>query len=222
MGQKDKDHTHENYKKLKDEIIIEKVDDIFRSQPDNYIAALEEMGFEYHEEDDEEEIQERNAKPKNKNQRHLVMYFEGTEGPTEMILATFLTERDAKQPNLPLIRRYFKKANKRLKELLINALDHYPRRIELLSDLVYFHEFENILTTLIAYYTRACMNQENMETFTELAQDFYYATTPDGYEALYALRELFEPQTEKRKIIDFMISQRENDKEENSVKQIDF
>ena len=207
MGKKDKDETLDDYKKLKDEIIIDKVNDIFRSQSDNHLAALEEIGFEYHEEDDEEEIEERNAKPKNKNQRKLVTFFEGQEDASEMIFVTFLTERHAKRPNLPLIRRYFKKANQKLKALLIYGLDHYPGRIDLLSDLTYFHEFENILTTIITYYTRACVNQGNLETFTELAQDFYYATNPDGYEALYALRELFEPHTEKRKIIDFLISE---------------
>jgi len=142
----------------------------------------------------------------------LVAYFEGEEDASEIIFAAFITERYAKRPNLPLIRKYFKKANQKLKALLIYGLDHYPGRIDLLSDLTYFHEFENILTTLIIYYTRACVNQENLETFTELTQDFYYATNPDGYEALYALRELFEPHTEKRKIIDFLIS--EEDEEE--------
>ncbi|MCX5843983.1 MAG: hypothetical protein NT022_09565 [Deltaproteobacteria bacterium] len=188
------------------------MNEIFRSRSDSYIAALEEIGFEYHEEDDEEEIEERKAKPKNKNQRKLVAYFEGEEDASEIIFAAFITERYAKRPNLPLIRKYFKKANQKLKALLIYGLDHYPGRIDLLSDLTYFHEFENILTTLIIYYTRACVNQENLETFTELTQDFYYATNPDGYEALYALRELFEPHTEKRKIIDFLIS--EEDEEE--------
>lgn len=207
MGKKDKGDTLDDYKKLKDEIIIDKVNEIFRSRSDHYIAALEEIGFEYHEENDEEEIEEKEAKPKNKNQRKLVTYFEGEEDSSEMIFATFLTERYAKRPNLPLIRKYFKKANQKLKALLIYGLDHYPGRIDLLSDLTYFHEFENILTTLIFYYTRACVNQANLETFTELAQDFYYATNPDGYEALYALRELFEPHTEKRKIIDFLISE---------------
>lgn len=209
MGKKDKDDTLDDYKKIKDEIIIDKVNEIFRYRSDNYIAALEEIGFEYHEDDDDEEIEERKAKPKNKNQRKLVTYFEGEEDASEMIFATFLTERYAKRPNLPLVRKYFKKANQKLKALLIYGLDHYPGRIDLLSDLTYFHEFENILTTLISYYTRACVNQVNLETFTELAQDFYYATNPDGYEALYALRELFEPHTEKRKIIDFLISEAE-------------
>jgi hypothetical protein len=203
--------TLDDYKKLKEEVIIDKVNEIFRSRSDSYIAALEEIGFEYHEEDDEEEIEERKAKPKNKNQRKLVAYFEGEEDASEIIFAAFITERYAKRPNLPLIRKYFKKANQKLKALLIYGLDHYPGRIDLLSDLTCFHEFENILTTLIIYYTRACVNQENLETFTELTQDFYYATNPDGYEALYALRELFEPHTEKRKIIDFLISEEEEE-----------
>lgn len=217
MCKKDKDDTLNDYKKLKDEIIIDKVNDIFRSRSGNYIAALEEIGFEYHEETDEEEIEERKAKPKNKNQRKLVTYFEGQEDSSEIIFATFITERYAKRPNLPLIRKYFKKANQKLKALIIYGLDHYPGRIDLLSDLTYFHEFENILTILIYYYTRACVNQDNLEAFTELAQEFYYATNPDGYEALYALRDLFEPHTEKRKIIDFLIS--EEEETEKSVKQ---
>jgi len=77
------------------------------------------------------------------------------------------------------------------------------RNLELLSDLGFFHEFENILSTLITYCTQACVNQENLETFSELAQDFYNTTIPDGYEALYALRDLFESGTDKRKVIDF-------------------
>jgi hypothetical protein len=100
-------------------------------------------------------------------------------------------------------------ANKRLKSLLLYGLDRYPARIDLLSDLAYYHEFENILGILIPHYTRACLNEMNLETFTELARDFYYATYPDGYEALYALRDLFETHTEKRKIIDSLIAEEE-------------
>ena len=80
-----------------------------------------------------------------------------------------------------------------------------------MSDLSYFHEFENLLSVLITYYTQACVDQEDMETFTELAQDFYYATVPDGYDALYALRDLFEPGTDKRQIIDLLIAEEEGD-----------
>jgi hypothetical protein len=60
-----------------------------------------------------------------------------------------------------------------------------------------------------AYYTRAGVDQQNLETFTELAKDFYYSTNPDGYDALYALRELFEPDTDKRKIVEFLILEEE-------------
>jgi len=98
MGKKYKDDTLDDYKKLKDEVIIDKVNEIFRSRSDSYIAALKEIGFEYHEEDDEEEIEERKAKPKNKNQRKLVAYFEGEEDASEIIFAVFITERYAKRP----------------------------------------------------------------------------------------------------------------------------
>ncbi|MGD9160767.1 MAG: hypothetical protein PVG39_20280 [Desulfobacteraceae bacterium] len=92
--------------------------------------------------------------------------------------------------------KYFRTANQNLKALLIYGLDHYPGRIDLLDDLAFFHEFVNILSILIKYYTQACFNQGNLNTFSELVQDFYYATNPDGYEPYYALRDLFEPETE--------------------------
>ena len=213
MGKKDKDEdkdrTLEEYEKLRNEMLVEKVDEIFRTQPENYIAALEEIGFTYVEEEDEEEIEEKNARSENQNQRDLVAYFEGEQEPSEAILATFLAERDADHANLPLIRKYFKQANQKLKGLLLYGLDQYPARHDLLYDLDFFHEFENVLSPLITYYTRACVNETNLRTFTELAQDFYYATNPDGYEAFYALRDLFEPHTNKRRIIDFLISEEE-------------
>ena len=215
MSKKKKDPTIEAYEKLKNEIIIEKVDEVFRTQPDNYISALEEIGFKYYDDgDDMEEMEEANAKPENQNQKDLVAYFEGQKELSDKILQTFLEERDTENPNLPLIRKYFKKANQNLKALILFGLDHYPGKIELLSDLGFFHEFENILSTLITYYTQACVDQENLETFSELAQDFYNTTIPDGYEALYALRDLFETGTDKRKVIDFLIDEEEGAKKD--------
>ena len=206
MSKKKKDPVIEKYKKLRDEIIIDKVDEIFRTQPDNYISALEEIGFKYYEDDDDEQMEEATARPENQNQKDLVAYFNGEKEFSDRILKIFLEERDAENPNLPLVRKYFKSANQNLKFLILYGLDHYPGRLDLLSDLDYFHEFENILTTVITYYTKACIDQEKLETFSELARDFYYATKPDGYEALYALRDLFEVGTEKRKVIDFLIA----------------
>jgi hypothetical protein len=60
----------------------------------------------------------------------------------------------------------------------------------------------------------ACVDQENLETFSELAQDFNYATIPDGYEALFALRDLFEAGTDKRKAIDILIAEEEGAKKD--------
>ena len=208
MSKKKSDPTIEAYQKLKNEMIIEKVNEVFRTQPDNYISALEEIGFKYYDdEDDFEAIEEANAKPENQNQKDLIAYFEGEKELSDQILQTFLEERNTENPNLPLIRKYFKKGNQNLKSLLLYGIDQYPDSIDLLSDLGYFHEFQNILGILITHYTRACVEQENIEKFTELAQDFYYNTIPDGYEALYALRDLFESGTDKRNVIEFLIAE---------------
>jgi len=220
MRKKGRNDVLNDYQRLKNEIIRDKVHEIFRTQPDNYISALEKIGFKYYDDDDPEEIEEKNSKPENQNQRDLVEYFESNKELSETILTTYFNEKDAEEPNLPLIRKYFRQANQNLKSLILYGLDHYPARIDLLSDLAYFHEFENILSTLINYFTRACMNEMNLETFTELAQDFYYTTIPDGYEALYALRDLFESNTNKRKIIDFLIQ--ENEESGNSSSPIEF
>jgi hypothetical protein len=171
---------------------------------------MEELGFEYFEDDyDYEEIEERNARPENQRQRDLVAYFENKKKLSKKIFESYSEEKAAENPNYPLIRKYYKEANKNLKFLLLYGLDNYPGRIDLLSDLSFFHEFENILSILITYYTQACVDQANLDTFSELAKDFYYSTNLDGYEAYYALRELFEPDTDKRKIIDFLIAEEE-------------
>jgi hypothetical protein len=193
------------------------VNKIFRNHPKDYIARLEEIGFEYHEEEDYEEIEERNAEPANRNQRELVLYFENKLQLSQRLFETYLHEKDAEQPNYPLFRRYFKAANQNLKALIIYGLDHYPGRIDLLSDLTFFHEFDNILSTLITYYTSACMKQKNLEIFTELVQDFYDYTHPDGYDALHALRELFPPETDKGRIIDFLIAEEDRIAKEASL-----
>ncbi len=216
MGKKDKTDILYEYMKLKDEIIFDKVMDVFRSKPKNFILALDEIGFEYCEDEvDEEEMEERIAKPENQNQQDLVAFFEGNKDVSESIMAIFLSERNSVRPNFPLFRKYFKKANPNLKALLLYCLDRYPTRIDLLADLAYFHEFQNILTLLIEYYILACEKETDMEKFTEIAQDFYYSTSPDGYEALLALQDIFGPDTGKRKIVDYLIT--EEDETDDSI-----
>ena len=223
MGRKDKNSALDDYEKIKNEIIRDKVNDIFRNHPKDYIAKMEELGFKYYEDDneDEEEIEERNAKPENQRQRDLVAYFENKTKLTKKIFESYSKEKAAENPNYPLIRKYYKEANQNLKSLLLYGLDNFPGRIDLLFDLSFFHGFENILSVLITYYTQACVDQDNLDTFSELARDFYYSTNPDGYDAYFALRDLFEPETDKRKVIDFLIAEEEDAANEVS-KQIEF
>jgi len=63
------------------------------------------------------------------------------------------------------------------------------------------------LFILIDKYTKACIDQQNLDTFSLIAKDFYYSTISDGYEAYLALQELFESESSKRKIVDFFISE---------------
>ena len=223
MGKKDKNSVLDDYEKLKTEIIRDKMKDIFRNHSKDYITKMEELGFEYFEDedDDSEEIEERNAKPENQRQRDLAAYFDNKKKLSKKIFESYSEEKAAENPNYPLIRKYYREANKNLKSLLLYGLDNYPGRIDLLSDLSFFHEFENILSILITYYTQACVDQGNLDTFSELAKDFYYSTNPDGYEALYALRELFGPETDKRKIIDFLIAE-EEEAERKALQPIEF
>lgn len=113
MGKKDKDSGIDDYEKLKNEIIRDKVSEIFRNHPKGHIAKMEEIGFEYFEDDDDyEEIEERNAKPENQRQRDIVAYFENKKKLSKEIFESYSEEKAAENPNYPLIRKYFKKANK--------------------------------------------------------------------------------------------------------------
>ena len=218
MSRKRKKSTNHDYDKIESEILREKVNEIFRDHPHEYISKLEDIGFKYFEDDmPDEETEEREAKPENQRQKDLLDFFEKSKRLSEKIFVCFSDEKASEDTNYPLIRRYFRKANQNLKALLLYGLDRYPGRIDLLSDLAFFHEFENILSLLIKYFSRACIEQDNLETFSQLAIEFYYSTCPDGYDAYYALRDLFDPGTEKRKIIDSFIFEREKAEREDDV-----
>jgi hypothetical protein len=218
MAKKRKKSKGIDYDKIDNEILVEEVNKVFRDHPDDYISKLEELGFEYFEDDMiDEEQEEREAVPENQRQRDLVEFFENRTKLSEEIFKSFSDEKGSENPNYPLIRRYFRKANPNLKALLLYGIDKYPGRIDLLSDLAFFHEFENILSLLIRYFTKACVEQGNPDTFRELAMEFYYSTCPDGYDAYAALKNLFKPGTEKRKIIDSLIVEREKEEKESSL-----
>jgi hypothetical protein len=213
MTKKGKDPLEE-YLKLKDEMLRDKVNEVFRTQPKNWRVALEELGLQYYDDDDEEELEERQARPESADQKALVAYFEGHLELSEELLTLLLEERRREGANLPLIRKYFRAANQRLKTLILHGLERYPTSIALLSDLAYFHEFENNLRLVITHYTRACVQEKNLQVFSELARDFYEATIWDDYDAFYALKDLFELETKKRKIVDFLVTDAERERSE--------
>jgi hypothetical protein len=208
MTKKGKKSSLDDDERLKYEIDRDRIKEIFSKHPRDYIAEMEEIGFDYFEDDeDEEELEERIARPENQCQKDLVDYFEGRKELSERIFDCYSQEKAAENPNYPLIRKYFRQANKNLRSLLLYGLENYPGRIDLLSDLSFYHEFDNVLSILIEIYTQACIDQENLDAFSDIAKEFYYSTISDGYEAYYALQELFEPESRKRKIVDFLIAE---------------
>ena len=152
------DMIDDDYEKLKREIVFEKAAKAIKEDPKNWIKQLEDIGFEYFDDGDgdEEELEEKLAKPENPNQVLLVDYFEGETELSDQMPDVFLTEKDSDSPNYPLFRKYFKGGNENLKRLIISGLKRSPADIGLLSDLAFFHEFKNILGELIGYYLIAC------------------------------------------------------------------
>lgn len=78
-----------------------------------------------------------------------------------------------------------------------------------------------IVELLVDYFTKACQLGGNMQKFTEIVEEFYTETTIDGYDALLALRKLFEPESDKREIIDFLKSELSNRDHEHLTFQTD-
>lgn len=207
MAQDDKDRDDFDTDDLDNDIIRDEVNRVFKKHPHDYISKLEELGFEYYD-DDEENIEQKEeilAVPINSNQEYLVSYFEGDITLSDRSVAIFLEERNSLTPNYPLLRKYFKSANTNLLDLITHGLELDPLSDELLSDLAYFHGFQNQLNLLIKYYSQACEKQENLDAFTELAKDFYDAVILDGFNAYYALRDLFNSGTDRRKVVDFLV-----------------
>jgi hypothetical protein len=207
---------------LDSDIIRDEVERIFKKHPHDYISKLEELGFEYYDDDEDiEEQEEALAGPKNQNQEYLVGCFDGNVVLSDRSVAIFLEERNSSTPNYPLLRKYFKSANANLLAMITHGLELDPLSDELLSDLAYFHEFQNQLNSLIKYYSQACEKQENIDAFSGLAKNFYDAVLPDGFNAYYALRDLFDNGTDKRKIVDFFVEVSEQ-AEDDAMKKLLF
>ena len=207
-----KNNKHaEDYEELQMEFIRDKIEKVFKKDPANYREGLEDIGFTWFDDGyPSEKNEEASAVPENDNQRLLVEYFEGKVEFTDSMIGILHAERHLDNPNYPLIRKFFRAGNSRLKNLIIHGLKKDPTNIELLSDLAFFHEFNNILPELIEQFTKACKLETDLQKFSELAQEFYYGVIEDGYDALQALRHIFNVGSDKRKIVDFLLSEIQN------------
>jgi hypothetical protein len=211
----DDDDSEEKRRKL----AFEKVSRAIKKDPRNWVANLQELGFQwFDDETDEEEDEERAATIANDNQKQVVAYLEGETALSEDILDAYLAEKNSESPNYPLFRRYFKRANANLKELLMFGLERHPTDMGLLGDLAYFHEFGSLLGELIQAYIRACEMESEPDRFMELVTCFYLHTEPDGYDALHELEQVYRPGSAKWTIIQRVRKELESDPEPEAIK----
>ena len=179
---------------------IAQVSEIIKNHPQDYRERLEEIGFEWQDDEpdllyEEEAKEEHVAVPETESQRLLVNFLD-TGGPvTRQVLEAYLEERYSETSNLPLIRKYFKQANPNLKAILLKGLAADPTDLDLLDDLSYFSEFDSMLGELIHFYTDACLKETDIERFSLLAQDFHMNTYDQGYDALHELVTIFQSGT---------------------------
>lgn len=194
--------SDDDFEKLRRELVFEQVSKAIKENPKNWASKLEELGFQWVDDEyDEDEVEEGLAKAENLNQELLVAYFEGSTEMSDQVLEAYLAERESPTPNYPLIRKYFRKGNDNLRRLLTLGLDRKPTDIGLLNDLGFFHEFRNTLGDLIHFYLKACKEEHDMSNFEELVLSFYYDTEPDGFDALYELEQHIAPGSEKARIV---------------------
>ena len=89
----------DDFEEIEDEIIRDKVREVFRDNPNNPMEALEDIGFTWYDDDyPSEEDEENSAVPENQNQEDLVEFLQGDEKPSSAILETFLTEKASDIP----------------------------------------------------------------------------------------------------------------------------
>jgi len=204
--------------KKKRKEVFEKVAKAIRENPKNYVERLGELAFTwFDDETDDEAEEERAATIRNENEKFLVAYFEGEIKLSDQVLDTYLAEKNSDCLNYPLFRRYFKRGNDNLKQLLLYGLEKHPTGIGLLSDLAYYHEFRNVLEELIEAYLWACAKENDMDSFSELVMSFYLDTEPDGFDALYELEQVCSPGSRKWQVIQSVRKQIESDSYADTV-----
>ena len=195
----------EEYEDIKNEILMDKVSDTIKKDPKNWRNNMEEIGFTWIDDSQDEIEEEKNATPMNGSQEYLVAYFEENIIFNNKLIEIFIKETESENPNYPLFRKYFKAGNTRLIHLLMSGISCLPTNQVLLSGLSYFHENRNILTRIISAYTDACCEENNTKRFKELCIDFINDTNPDGYDALAELKLISHKNREKLLVLEEII-----------------
>lgn len=200
---------------------FEKVTEIMQNHPGDYRERLEAVGFVWQDDEydllfEEEYQEEQKAMPQSENEIRLIHFFENGGCVTQSILEAYLTERYSETANIPLVRKFFKRANPNLKAILLKGLAANPTNLDLLDDLAYFSEFDSILGELIHHYTDACRLETDMEKFSMLAQDFHLNTYDQGYDALYELSSIF-PSGTKGAVVKHLCNTIEEDHGEKDI-----
>jgi hypothetical protein len=208
----------DDFEKEKRKLVFREVARVIKAHPRNYLEKLAELGFRWVDDEiDEEAVEERAATIRSDNERYLVGYFEGDVELSDQILDTYLAEKNSDSLNYPLFRRYFKKGNNRVKELLMFGLEKHPTDIGLLSDLAYYHEFRNILGELIEAYLTACGRENDPERLIQLVMSFHLDTEPDGFDALHELEHVCSRGSWKWKVIQTVRKQLESESEPEDI-----
>ena len=191
----------------KDKDLIKKTDIAFQTKGAYYHADLIDLGYECIEEDtiDEDYEKEKVTKPKNKDQRKLDQYINGMLPISNSLLTSFLNEVGAKNPNYPLLRKWFKSKNTLLSELILYGLERFPCNEDLLRSLGYFTLFENnFLTTLINKYIYACDKELNLKNFEILVDSFYFNVASHDFDVFIALEQKINSNLQKKEIVQKM------------------
>ena len=77
--------------KIKDELVTERINGIFRSKPEYYRTELAMLGFEWLDDEYPDEVdEENNAAPENEDQKLLVAYFDGKVEFSHELVEVFL------------------------------------------------------------------------------------------------------------------------------------
>jgi hypothetical protein len=201
------------YRSLKSDRVSELIMEVLGCEADDAFdtaMSAEFPGIGNAAEEEEELEEERAAVPEDLNQEFLVAYFEGHVPLGDAVVEAYRLEKSAESPNYPLIRRYYRQGNPTLKGLLLKALDQSPTDRSLLHDLAFFHEHHGmLLSELIDRYMFACKHEDTLESFVDLAIDFYYNTIGDGFEALYELKERLQDDAQKQAVIEQLMDAHE-------------